>query len=112
MSKIYHYYFSILNAKIKPSLLLKVEPYTEERTITGGCMYRVSTTNSVIKIRKGDLGQVHSGRSIFLLERDDDKAMEIYMKYTDKKIQKLEKEIKKLNDIKTTVEEIGKFTEQ
>ena len=98
MSKIYHYAFSVFDERNEFKVVLRELTYTE-RDSDQGTIYEVRTPFSKLKLRKCDIGKVHRGKAILLFERNDEKAMNIFTEYLNKKIKEAQKIVDDYNRI-------------
>lgn len=109
--KIYHYYFGVYKDGSK-KIILRLEPYVYVSKLPISATYKPSGMNDIIIICKydrhrmnleRDLDRVLSGRSIYMLERDDEKALDLFYNYIDEKLLKLKNEVNNLSNIQDFV---------
>lgn len=102
---IYHYYFNVYNDKNNRQLYTREEKYVTASEFTS-CSNQPD--NKVIVFCKfdkkrldldKDLNKVLSGRSIFMLERDDELALDLFTNYLDNKINSLHEELNDVNNL-------------
>jgi len=98
MSKIYHYTFNVFNDRTDFKVVLRELTYAEGN-YGRGRVYQVRTPYSVLKLTKGEIGQVHHGKSVLLFKRDDKKAIDIFIKYLNKKIDEAQNIVDNYNGI-------------
>lgn len=105
--KIYHYYFGVYKDGSK-KVTLRLEPYVYESELPIKFTYKSSGMNDIIVICKydrhrmnleRDLNRVISGRSIYMLERDDEKALDLFYNHIDEKLLKLKADVNNLINI-------------
>lgn len=110
MNKIYHYYFNVYNNK---KLILRHEEYEYESIVRKNeYLKKPISPDSIIIFCKSehrklnlqrDLNKLIAGRSIYMLERNDQLALDIFGKYTAEKLVELQKSLHKLIDIQNFV---------
>lgn len=102
---IYHYYFNVYNDKTNRQLYVREEKYVTVSEFTP-CFKQPK--NKVIVFCKfdkkrldldKDLNKVLSGRSIFMLERNDELALDLFTNYLDNKINSLHEELNDVNNL-------------
>ena len=102
---IYHYYFNVYNDKNKRQLRVREEKYITASEFRS-CFKQPE--NKVIVFCKydkkrldldEDLNKVLSGRSIFMLERNDELALDLFTNYLDSKINSLHEELNEVNTL-------------
>lgn len=102
---IYHYYFNVYNDKNNRQLRVCEEKYITASEFRS-CFKQPE--NKVIVFCKydkkrldldEDLNKVLSGRSIFMLERNDELALDLFTNYLDSKINSLHEELNEVNTL-------------
>ena len=102
---IYHYYFNVYNDKNNRQLRVSEEKYITASEFRP-CFKEPK--NKVVVFCKSDkkrldldtdLNKVLSGRSIFMLERNDELALDLFTDYLDNKINSLHEELNDVNNL-------------
>lgn len=104
---IWRYYFDIYNSKKPCKISVTLEKYVEKTT-----NYRVYKQYGITTVNKKDIGKLLNGKSIYMFERDDAKAFELFNEYMDGKIAEMEEEKRNYEERKAIVNKMGKFSEE
>lgn len=103
---VYHYYFNVFNDNKEPEMIVRKELYTTELTMRKVPFYVVHANSDKIRLYNldKDFNKVINGRTIYMKERNDEMAKELFSDYLTAKIAKLRSETNRLLSIYRLVE--------
>ena len=112
---IYHYYFNVYNTQKPQELILRKERYEYQKDYFK--YSRINEDSKIIVFGKTDrrrldtqteLNTVLKGKSVYLMERNDELALQIFKDSLNTKIKKLQDEQEKVKNVLSFVEK-GEF---
>ncbi len=110
---IYHYYFNIYGDKKPIELLVRKEKcIIEKRTnsfLQEVVQYRILSKHGRHAIKAEQFNTVVAGRSVYMMERNDKLALELFNNYMQDKINNIQTELEKAITLYDTVNKKSKF---